>query len=78
MAAILALVDMAPHAFGAAGGYIGQRPFVTGEHTCTELLQIAFAMASNDLSQGDHGYRSAISSLRLLPNLPVSISVMWV
>ena len=32
VAAILALVDMAPHGLGAATGNVGQRPPVAGEH----------------------------------------------
>lgn len=55
MAALFALVNMASHGFGAAGGNVSECPFVAGEHPCTELLQIVLAMASDNLSQGDHG-----------------------
>jgi hypothetical protein len=62
MAASIAFVQMTTHAFGAAGEYVRECPFVAWQHRNTEFIQILSAVSGHDIGKFDHGDRLAIKS----------------
>jgi hypothetical protein len=66
MTAYLTFRKMPAHAFGAAGKYVGKRPFVAWKHPIPKGLQILITMFGHNIGKLDHGDKSAIRSFRVL------------
>ena len=66
MPARFAFSKVPTHGFGAAGTYIGERPFVAWQHSLSEFIQILSAVSGHDIGKFYHGDRLAIRWLRVL------------